>query len=262
MFSIAKKVELSLGVLSAVNNISDPGAVKAGQTLYIPAQPGSVHAAARGETIQAIAEKYKTAAESVREANRLDQDAKLTAGQLVLIPGVVPTSATAMKPFTASPSPQPVSAAGAISPLPSPKSAQAAPAPPTLAAVARAPQAAGGDTLIWPVTGPLSTNFSPAHRGLDVVAYQGVPVKAALAGRVVGAAEGDGPYGWFVIVEHGGSFTTVYAHLSKIRVKIGDILQKNQVLGEVGSTGQSTGAHLHFELRQGNVPIDPRPYLP
>jgi lipoprotein NlpD len=262
MFSIAKKVELSLGVLSAVNNISDPGAVKAGQTLYIPAQPGSVHVAARGETIQAIAEKYKTAAESVREANRLDKDAKLTAGQLVLIPGVVPTSATAMKPFTASPSPQRVSAAGAISPLPSPKSAQAAPAPPTLAAVARAPQAAGGDTLIWPVTGPLSTNFSPAHRGLDVVAYQGVPVKAALAGRVVGAAEGDGPYGWFVIVEHGGSFTTVYAHLSKIRVKIGDILQKNQVLGEVGSTGQSTGAHLHFELRQGNVPIDPRPYLP
>ena len=131
-----------------------------------------------------------------------------------------------------------------------------------MAAMARAPQAADGDTLIWPVVGPLSTTFSPAHRALDVVANQGIPVKTPLAGRVVGAAEGDGPYGFYVIVEHGGGFTTVYAHLSKIRVKIGDVLQKNQVLGEVGTTGQSTGPHLHFELRQGNVPLDPRPYLP
>jgi murein DD-endopeptidase MepM/ murein hydrolase activator NlpD len=260
MFSIAKKVGLSLGILSAANNISDPDAVKAGQTLYIPAQLGSVHVVSTGETVQSIAEKYKTKPESVREANRLDRDAKLAAGQLVLVPGVIPASATAMKPAT--PSPQSVSAASAISPLPAPKSAQTAAAPSAIAPVARAPQSAGGDTLIWPVIGPLSTNFSPAHRGLDVVANQGVPVKAALPGRVIGAAEGDGPYGWFVMVEHGGSFNTVYAHLSKIRVKVGDIVQKNQIVGEVGSTGQSTGAHLHFELRQGNVPIDPRPYLP
>jgi murein DD-endopeptidase MepM/ murein hydrolase activator NlpD len=94
------------------------------------------------------------------------------------------------------------------------------------------------------------------------VANQGVPIKSALAGRVVGAAEGDGPYGWYVMVDHGGTVSTVYAHLSKIRVKVGDAVDKGQVVGEVGSTGQSTGAHLHFELRQSNVPIDPKPYLP
>jgi murein DD-endopeptidase MepM/ murein hydrolase activator NlpD len=153
-----------------------------------------------------------------------------------------------------------VSAASGITPLPSPKSAQVT--TPAVAVVARAPQSVAGDTLIWPAAGPLSTNFSPTHRGLDVVANQGTPVKAALSGRVVGAAESDGPYGWYVMLEHGGTFSTVYAHLSKIRVKVGDAIQKGQIVGEVGSTGLSTGAHLHFELRQSNVPIDPRPYLP
>jgi lipoprotein NlpD len=264
MFSIAKRVELSLGVLSAVNNISDPGAVKAGQTLYIPAEPGSVHLAARGDTVRSVAEKYQLKADAIGKANRLDKDAKLDAGHPVLIPGVIPAGATAMKPFTDAPravsstAPQTVSAAGGISPLPVSKSAQTT-APATMA---RAPRAAAGDTLIWPVSGPLSTNFSPSHRGLDVVANQGVPVRAALAGRVVGAGEDGGPYGWYVMVEHGGGFTTVYAHLSKIRARVGEVLDRGQVLGEVGSTGQSTGAHLHFELRQANLPIDPRPYLP
>ena len=66
------------------------------------------------------------------------------------------------------------------------------------------------------------------------MANQGVPMKSALAGRVVGAAEGDGPYGWYVMVEHGGAFSTVYAHLSKIRVKVGDVVDKSQIVGEVG----------------------------
>jgi lipoprotein NlpD len=271
MFSIAKKAGLDLGVLSAANNISDPAAVKAGQTLYIPAKPGSVHVVGAGDTLQSIADKYQSKLDAIREANRLDKDARLNPGQLVLIPGVSPNGVTAMtqptpKPPTvaqqavtpSTPKSQTVSAASGITPLPSPKSAQIT----QPAVVARAPQSVAGNTLIWPAAGPLSTSFSPTHRGLDVVANQGTPVKAALPGRVVGAAESDSPYGWYVMLEHGGTFSTVYAHLSKIRVKVGDTVQQGQIVGEVGSTGQSTGAHLHFELRQSNVPIDPRPYLP
>jgi lipoprotein NlpD len=273
MFSIARKAGLDLGVLSAANNISDPAAVKAGQTLYIPARPGSVYVVGPGDTLQSIADRYQLKLDAIREANRLDMNAKINPGQLVLIPGVSPSGVTAMaaatpKPATvtqqtvtpATPKSQTVSAASGITPLPSPKSAQVT--TPAVAVVARAPQSVAGDTLIWPAAGPLSTNFSPTHRGLDVVANQGTPVKAALSGRVVGAAESDGPYGWYVMLEHGGTFSTVYAHLSKIRVKVGDAIQKGQIVGEVGSTGLSTGAHLHFELRQSNVPIDPRPYLP
>jgi murein DD-endopeptidase MepM/ murein hydrolase activator NlpD len=270
MFSIAKKAGLDLGVLSAANNISDPAAVKAGQTLYIPAKPGSVHVARPGETLQSVAEKYQLKSGAIGEANHLNKDAKLSPGQLVLIPGVDPKSVTAMpaastpKPPTVTPATsksQTVSASSAITPLPSPKSAQVVP-PAAVAVGARAPRSVGGDMLVWPVGGPLSTSFSPSHRGLDVVANKGIPVKAALPGRVVEATESAGPYGWYVMLEHGGGISTVYAHLSKIRVKVGDSLKKGQTVGEVGSTGQSTGAHLHFELRQSNVPIDPRPYLP
>ena len=273
MFSIARKAGLDLSALSAANNISDPAAVKAGQTLYIPAKPGSVYVVGPGDTLQSIADRYQLKLDAIREANRLDTNAKINPGQLVLIPGVSPSSATAMAPATpkpatvtqqtvtpATPKSQTVSAASGITPLPSPKSAQVT--TPAVAVVARAPQSVAGDSLIWPVTGPLSTNFSPTHRGFDIVSNQGTPVKAALSGRVVGAAESDGPYGWYVMLEHGGTFSTVYAHLSKIRVKVGDVIQKGQIVGEVGSTGLSTGAHLHFELRQSNVPIDPRPYLP
>lgn len=260
MFSIARKLELSLSVLTTVNNIADPNAVKAGQVLLIPAQPGSVHVAARNESLQAIAEQYDIKVDALREANRLEKDARLDAGQLVLIPGVVRASASIR--------PLPASAAAVVLPPSesnapaSPKSIQPAPASAANTVNLKPAPGAVGDTMIWPVTGPLSTTFSPSHRGLDVVANQGTPIKAALAGRVVGAAEGSGPYGWYVLLEHGGNFTTVYSHLSKIRVKVGDTVDKGQVVGEVGSTGLSTGPHLHFELRQNNVPIDPRPYLP
>ena len=64
------------------------------------------------------------------------------------------------------------------------------------------------------------------------------------------------------MLEHGGGFRTMYAHLSKIRVNVGDTVAKGAAVGEVGSTGRSTGAHLHLELRQNSVPIDPRPFLP
>ncbi|MFN0071626.1 MAG: peptidoglycan DD-metalloendopeptidase family protein [Chloroflexota bacterium] len=258
MFSIARKVELALPVLSAVNGISDPNAVKIGQTIYIPAQPGAVHVATKDDSIQSLATLYQSKIEQIREANRLDKDARIEVGQLVLIPGVVQASAASIRPLPPTTT-QPAVATGGASPLPAPKSAQPSSANLNLAS---APQGSVGDMMMWPVLGPISTTFSPAHRGLDVVANHGVAVKASLAGKVVGAAEGDGPYGWYVMVEHGGGFTSVYSHLSKLRVKLGDVLEKGQILGEVGSTGLSTGPHLHFELRQSNVPIDPRPYLP
>ena len=234
MFSIARKAELNLGVLSAINNIGDPSSVKAGQTLYIPAQPGTVYVASKGDTLQSIADKYQAKPEVIRDANQLDKDVRLESGQLVLIPGSVQASAGSIQSL-ASVQPQALSSNPGLSPLPAPKSAQAPPTPPAVvAAMARAPQGGGGDMMIWPVIGPLSTNYSPTHRGLDIVANQGVPIKSALAGRVVGAAEGDGPYGWYVMVEHGGAFSTVYAHLSKIRVKVGDVVDKGQIVGEVG----------------------------
>jgi murein DD-endopeptidase MepM/ murein hydrolase activator NlpD len=255
MFSIARRAELSLQALSAANGIVDPSAVKAGRVLYVPSVPGSVHVVAKDESLESIIRKYDVKADSVREANGLDKQPELTAGQLLVIPGVMRATASEIRPMPSTMNASVLPAAGEAAPTS--KSTQP---PPT--ANSRPTISAETGTMIWPIIGQISTPYGPTHRGLDVVAKQGTPIKAALAGKVIAAQEWDGPYGWYVIVQHGADFTTVYSHLSKIRVKEGDTVAQGHVVGDVGTTGQSTGPHLHFELRKSNLPLDPRPYLP
>lgn len=265
MFSIARRVELSLQALAAANGIADPNTVKAGQVLYVPALPGSVHVVGKDETLKSIVDQYQVKTDDVREANGLDKEARLSAGQLLVIPGVMRAALAEVQPVSNSMNAS-VFPAASGSPTPTPTSTPAAkssqPAATTGGSGPRPPVSDTSGTMIWSVVGPISTPYVASHRGLDIVASQGTSVKAALAGRVIAAQEWDGPYGWYVIVQHGGDFTTVYAHLSKIRVKEGDTVTQGQVVGEVGTTGQSTGPHLHFELRKSNLPIDPRQYLP
>ena len=94
------------------------------------------------------------------------------------------------------------------------------------------------------------------HAGIDLAAAQGSPVTAAYDGRV-SLANWAGSYGLLVIVEHANGMQTRYAHLSRISVAAGQQVQKGQIVGLVGSTGRSTGPHLHFELRQDGRPVDP-----
>lgn len=99
------------------------------------------------------------------------------------------------------------------------------------------------------------------HAGVDLRGAHGDPIRA-LAGGWVKRARFDRGYGWFVEVEHPLSgLTTVYAHASKLRVRKGDIVQSGQIIAHVGSTGLSTGPHLHLEVRLRGVPVDPVPYL-
>jgi murein DD-endopeptidase MepM/ murein hydrolase activator NlpD len=102
---------------------------------------------------------------------------------------------------------------------------------------------------------------SPAlHTGLDFRADHGAPVRAAGAGRVIGA-EYAGGYGNMVEVDHGNGVTTRYAHLSAIAVGVGQTVAAGTVLGRAGSTGRSTGAHLHYETRINDEPVDPQRFL-
>lgn len=98
------------------------------------------------------------------------------------------------------------------------------------------------------------------HEGLDFVAETGSPIYAAASGIVSQA--GDTPdYGKLVKIDHGSGLETRYAHADRILVKAGDIVEKGQLIAEVGNTGRSTGAHLHFEVRLNGVALDPRKYL-
>ena len=97
------------------------------------------------------------------------------------------------------------------------------------------------------------------HDGIDFIAEKGTPVLAAAAGEVV-TADFDPKYGYHVIIQHEGGYTTLYAHLAELRVAAGDTAEAGTEIGTVGNTGQSTGPHLHLELRKDGQPVDPADY--
>ena len=119
--------------------------------------------------------------------------------------------------------------------------------------------------FIWPVQGYVTSGFGPRwgrmHTGIDIAAPAGTPIHAAKAGDVIYAGWMGG-YGNLVVLDHGDSVVTLYAHQSRIGVVEGQELNQGDVLGFVGTTGHSTGNHLHFEVRVDAQPRDPRPYLP
>jgi len=125
---------------------------------------------------------------------------------------------------------------------------------------------------IWPVVGKLESGVGGRrnpfggrgfeyHEGQDIDAARGTPVQVAATGRVTIAGWQRG-YGNVVYVDHGAGLSTRYGHLSEIDVNIGQTVTRGQRIGLVGSTGRSTGPHLHYEVRINNQPVDPRPYLP
>ena len=140
----------------------------------------------------------------------------------------------------------------------------------TIAALPVAGPPAGGGRLRLPVAGRMSSGFgnrvhpitgrARLHAGLDFAAPIGAPVVAAASGtvRVAGTAGG---YGLLVVIDHGGGLQTRYAHASRLLVMPGQRVEAGQVVALVGSTGLSTGPHLHFEVRVHGRPTDPRPYL-
>ena len=128
----------------------------------------------------------------------------------------------------------------------------------------------GSGDLYRPVPGAITSAFGyrihpifhvrKMHTGVDMHAGMGTPIRAAAAGTVVSAGWRGG-YGKCVVISHGGDLATLYGHQSTIRVSAGQSVKRGDVIGEVGSTGYSTGPHLHFEVRVGGSPVDPARYL-
>ncbi len=124
---------------------------------------------------------------------------------------------------------------------------------------------AGNLHFAWPLRGRVTSSFGRRgrrpHEGVDIAAPRGSLVRAAEAGRIVFSGRMGG-YGNVVIVRHGDAYATVYAHHRRNRVRRGAFIDKGAVIGEVGSSGNATGPHLHFELRWDEVPQDPLLFLP
>lgn len=120
----------------------------------------------------------------------------------------------------------------------------------------------------WPVTGPITGNFGEArpghmHAGIDIAAPEGTPIRAVANGKVVllQGTGASGGYGNYTCLQHTATLTSCYAHQSRFGVTSGQTVSKNQVIGYVGNTGHSFGAHLHFEARVSGTPVNPFNYL-
>jgi len=127
------------------------------------------------------------------------------------------------------------------------------------------PPGGGSGALSWPVNGPITGVFGEArpghmHAGIDIAAPGGTPIRAAGSGKVV-LLGFTGGYGNFTCVQHTASMSTCYAHQSRYGTSMGATVSQGQVIGYVGSTGNSTGDHLHFEVRVNGSPVSPMGYL-
>jgi murein DD-endopeptidase MepM/ murein hydrolase activator NlpD len=136
---------------------------------------------------------------------------------------------------------------------------------------------AGNVRFIWPVAnavltqgfGPSHYSYEPPygsyphfHTGIDLAAPLNSPVVAAAAGVVLVVGRDPWGYGSYVVISHDGGLATLYGHLNVVKVVVGQQVNQAQQIGLEGSTGISTGPHVHFEVRSGGVPTDPLPYVP
>ncbi|MCS6843256.1 MAG: LysM peptidoglycan-binding domain-containing M23 family metallopeptidase [Caldilineales bacterium] len=223
--------------------------LRPGMTLVIPPPEYLCHTVQAGDTAASVAERYGVSPDVLLRLawNELESlQERLEPGRRLLVPGGVRPALE--RPAETRPQPSPTPAATAT-PTPGPARPTPGPAP--------EPWPYGDGRFIWPVEGEISQGYHSRHRGLDIATAFGAPVVAADNGVVTRAGWSDAGYGLRIVIDHQIDYITLYAHLSEVYVEEGQVVEKGQVIGRVGSTGNSTGPHLHFELRDFGYLIDP-----
>lgn len=234
--------------------------IQPGQKLRIPTRLGVVHTVILGESVGELAEAFDVTSASIIAANGISNGDLIRIGDVLLIPNPrqIPQPQFEMEEEQPAPDPEP-------EPLPEPEpEAAPVPAPAPQETVNRHPVSG----FIWPLTTRIriTSYFGPSHPlGIDMGLSHDprASIHAAGPGRVTFA--GGDPccsYGLYVIVDHGNGFKTLYAHFRSINVRVGQQVEQGQVLGIAGSTGYSTGVHLHFEVHLNGKRVNPLNYLP
>ena len=229
---IALRYGVSTSTVTVSSGVRNPDRIYPGQTMAFPSVDGVIYRVRSGDSLSSVATLHQVTVEAIAGANNISDPKSLQTGQLLVVPGGrVRTAVTA--------------AAG------------------TSSSKSTAPAASGG-TLAWPVLGSVSSRFGPrwghTHSGVDIAAAYETTIHAAAAGKVIFVGW-YGQYGRCVILDHGGGLTTLYGHASSILVHTGDHVQRGDAIAEVGSSGNSTGPHLHFEVRVAGEPRNPLNYL-
>ncbi|OGE19118.1 hypothetical protein A3J19_00495 [Candidatus Daviesbacteria bacterium RIFCSPLOWO2_02_FULL_41_8] len=233
--SIAGKFGISTDTIRWGNNLTGDQ-IKPGQVVKILPVTGISYTVKSGDTLESIAKKFSSEAQAILDFpfNDVPDDLSLKTGQLLIVPDGTP-------PETKIP-------------------ARARPQPAYLAQGPSSPAfaAPGGGQFIWPVGGSLTQYYSWYHPGIDIANRSGPAVAATDGGTVIVAGWPDSTgYGNRVVIDHGNGYTSLYAHLANIYVSAGQTVSRGQLIGQMGSTGRSTGTHTHLEIHFKGVAVNP-----
>lgn len=231
---IAKKFGISQDTIKWANDIKNVNTIKPGDKLKILPVTGVAVTVKSGDTVESLAKKYQAEAQGIVDFpfNGVPDDFHLVVGQSLIIPDGQPPEVIAPR-------------------RPQPQFVAQGPASPVFSAI-------GGGKFVWPTGGGVTQYFAWYHGGIDIANRAAPGIAAADGGVVVVAGWPDGyGYGNRIIIDHGNGYRTLYAHLSNIYVGVGQTVSRGQIIGQMGSTGRSTGVHLHFEVHYQGVPLNP-----
>ncbi len=219
---IAEMFGVSTNTIVWANDLKR-GVIKEGQELVILPISGVRHVVKNGDTLKSLATKYKADLEDILSYNSLPADAKINVGDVVIIPDGVISAAQTSLARTSGSQTYPVYSG----------------------------------FYLRPIVGGRKTQGIHGNNGVDLAAPTGTPILASADGKVIISRTGgyNGGYGLYVVVSHANGTQTLYAHMSKNNVSVGQSVEQGQVIGAVGSTGKSTGPHVHFEIRGAKNPF-------
>lgn len=236
--TIARRFGISANTILWANNLSTYGLIRPGDRLTILPYSGVLYTVKKGDTLAKIAKKYNIEIAKILSCNNLGNT--LAAGQKIIIPGAKKIS-EAVAVTRTNTSYTGISAIKNLIKAPSSKASSA--------------------KMVWPAEGHRITQyFSWRHPGVDIANKTGTPLYAAEAGTVEFAGWATG-YGYSVVINHGGGIKTRYAHASKLFVKAGDEVERGENIAAMGSTGWSTGPHIHFEVIINGGKYNPLNYI-
>ncbi len=222
--AIAEMFKVSVNTIVWANDLKRATDIKDGQILVILPINGVQHTVAKGETLQSIAKKYKGDLEEILQFNDLTADQRLTVGDIVIVPD----------------------------------GEESAPAP--SATTPRFVRGGGPEYVgyyLRPIRGGVRTQGLHGYNGVDLATASGEPIYASATGRVMIAKSvgWNGGYGNYIVIKHSNGTQTLYSHNAKNVVSVGQTVVQGQVIGYIGSTGKSTGPHVHFEIRGAKNPF-------
>lgn len=243
---IARRFGISVNTILWENDLRATSLIKPGSQLRILPSSGVSHTIARGQTLGQIAKLYGVSEKEILDANGLANPNQISIGATLVIPGGsrLATNDSPIKTTR-------TISAGAE------RIKQIISADRTPASIIPS-----GSRMVWPTVGYRITQYySWRHTGLDIANHIGTPIYAADAGTVTTVGYNRGGYGNQIIISHGGGKQTRYGHLSAFDVKVGQKVAKGQYIGAMGSTGRSTGPHLHFEVMINGARYNPLNYV-